>query len=467
MLARLYPQTLQQLEEALTNAWLQAHGVISCPSCQALIEKVPAASGPAACSCKASSSRASANSSSCRCAHKQQHRLRCSACSKDFCDACWSIPYHEGLNCEEAAAPHCVLCDALVLAAMDLQTSGLSTKQLRAEASTLGMDCSWCLERSELLAAYKRAKQTCDDCRPRLRQMCSRQLPCHHWCCGVRGSSRCLPCLQAGCAQQAASVGDGDCCFCWEPLVSAAVMQLACAAGHFVHLHCAQQRLKAGCPGPALTFDYLFCPLCGSGEGRSGNIQVMTAQPHLQHELLDTGLQQALQLREQVIKQAKARLKLLGAAREDAELLSPGGRFDGRPVDYALAKYTFFACSKCSLPYFGGLKECGAAQQPAAAQGYDPSELVCGSCSALASGNNCPEHGSAYVEYKCKYCCNAASWFCWGTTHMCSRCHDNPAQRHHTCPGPQLCGLKVPHPDPGTICCLGCAVCRSSSKDRV
>jgi hypothetical protein len=62
-------------------------------------------------------------------------------------------------------------------------------------------------------------------------------------------------------------------------------------------------------------------------------------------------------------------LKLLGAAREDAELLSPGGRFDGRPVDYALSKYTFFACNKCLLPYFAGLKECGAAQQPAAAPG--------------------------------------------------------------------------------------------------
>lgn len=320
-----------------TSCWLETFCVLlcaacSCPSCQALIEKVPAASGPAACTCKASSSRVS---SSCRCAHKQQHRLRCSACSKDFCDACWSIPYHEGLNCQEAAAPHCVLCDTLVLAAMDLQvssrfaslqpvacaahmlrplrhspycdvaslclsragpltccccrmsvllqTSGLSTKQLRAEASALGMDCSWCLERSELLAAYKRAKhvrqklhrpccppipvfvdccmiadccmlaagvdhsgcclfflapwtpglggaagvsirafyrplplavshnrpaaargrvQACDDCRPRLRQMCSRQLPCHHWCCGVRGSRRCLPCLQAGCEQQ-------------------------------------------------------------------------------------------------------------------------------------------------------------------------------------------------------------------------------------------------------------------------
>lgn len=73
--------------------------------------------------------------------------------------------------------------------------------------------------------------------------------------------------------------------------------------------------------------------------------------------------------REQVIKQAKARLKLLGAAREDAELLSPGGQYDGRPVDYALAKYTFFACNKCRLPYFGGLKACGTAQQPAGPQG--------------------------------------------------------------------------------------------------
>jgi hypothetical protein len=91
-----------------------------CPSCQALIEKVPAASGTVQCTCNAVSSSAH---SRCRCEHKQQHRLRCTACSKDFCDACWSIPYHEGLNCQEAAAPHCLLCDTLLLAAMDLQVS--------------------------------------------------------------------------------------------------------------------------------------------------------------------------------------------------------------------------------------------------------------------------------------------------------------------------------------------------------
>lgn len=64
------------------------------------------------------------------------------------------------------------------------------------------------------------------------------------------------------------------------------MVQLACPGGHFVHLNCAKQRLHVGCPGPALTFDYLFCPLCGSGkEGRCGNIQVMTAQPHLPCQL--------------------------------------------------------------------------------------------------------------------------------------------------------------------------------------
>jgi hypothetical protein len=52
-----------------------------------------------------------------------------------------------------------------------LQTSGLATKQLRAEATALGMDCSWCLERSELLEAFKRAKQV-----PGV--VCLHQMPC-------------------------------------------------------------------------------------------------------------------------------------------------------------------------------------------------------------------------------------------------------------------------------------------------
>eukprot|EP00878_Enallax_costatus_P037922 GHUV01043023.1.p1 GENE.GHUV01043023.1~~GHUV01043023.1.p1 ORF type:complete len:276 (+),score=59.39 GHUV01043023.1:1848-2675(+) len=216
------------------------------------------------------------------------------------------------------------------------------------------------------------AHQVCRGCRVQLSHMCSRQLPCGHWCCGVRGTTPCLPCLQPGCASQASAAGNGSCLFCFEPLSAGPVIELTCDAGHLVHLSCAKKRLQVGAPGPSLTFDFLFCPLCGSGkEGRCGNIQVMTAQPHLIHQQLQTELARPLELRDQVVQLAKSRLRLAGLAKQDQEL-QPGGKFDGRPVDYALAKYLFFECSKCHLPYFGGAKECGAGPQqqaPAGAQG--------------------------------------------------------------------------------------------------
>ena len=121
---------------------------------------MPPSNGAISCSCKpANGTPSSTSGSRCRCEHRQQHRYRCAACKQTFCDSCWATPYHEGLDCQEATAPHCPLCDSLVLEAADLQTGGLSTKQLRVEATTLGMNCSWCLERSELVDAFKRAKQ--------------------------------------------------------------------------------------------------------------------------------------------------------------------------------------------------------------------------------------------------------------------------------------------------------------------
>jgi hypothetical protein len=65
---------------------------------------------------------------------------------------------HDPLPCISIAPPR-MLCVNTCCIAAHLQTSGLSTKQLRSAATALGMDCSWCLERSELLAVYKRGKQ--------------------------------------------------------------------------------------------------------------------------------------------------------------------------------------------------------------------------------------------------------------------------------------------------------------------
>jgi hypothetical protein len=68
----------------------------------------------------------------------------------------------------------------------DGQTSRKSTHVL-----IIGADHSVCV-----------VLQVCEGCRPKLKQMCSKPLPCQHWCCATRGSSSCLPCLQAGCEHQ-------------------------------------------------------------------------------------------------------------------------------------------------------------------------------------------------------------------------------------------------------------------------
>eukprot|EP00854_Cymbomonas_tetramitiformis_P004736 gene4736-5792_t len=48
--------------------------------------------------------------------------------------------------------------------------------------------------------------------------------------------------------------------------------------------------------------------------------------------------------------------------------LEPGGRFEGRPGEYALGLFNFYHCSRCDNPYLGGARQCG----PAAGGGDPP-----------------------------------------------------------------------------------------------
>eukprot|EP00882_Tetradesmus_deserticola_P013032 GHRQ01013820.1.p1 GENE.GHRQ01013820.1~~GHRQ01013820.1.p1 ORF type:complete len:240 (+),score=72.01 GHRQ01013820.1:541-1260(+) len=99
--------------------------------------------------------------SSCQAQHSASNRYRCSLCSNSFCSGCRTVPYHAGLSCREAAAPCCPCCDVRVPDAAGAVTRGMSVRQLRDAASSLGADCSWCLERGELVSVYQRAVQVC------------------------------------------------------------------------------------------------------------------------------------------------------------------------------------------------------------------------------------------------------------------------------------------------------------------
>ncbi|KAJ8378388.1 hypothetical protein AAFF_G00242760 [Aldrovandia affinis] len=62
----------------------------------------------------------------------------------------------------------------------------------------------------------------------------------------------------------------------------------------------------------------------------------------------------------------------------------------------------------------------------------------------------CSKHGTDFLEYKCRYCCSVAVFFCFGMTHFCNACHDD-FQRMTSVPKEELphcpAGMK-PHASP-------------------
>ena len=99
-----------------------------------------------------------------------------------------------------------------------------------------------------------------------------------------------------------------------------------------------------------------------------------------------------------------------------------GGRYYQDPASYAMDRYAYYVCYKCQKAYYGGEARCDAQQ---AGEAFDPTELVCGGCSDVARAQMCPKHGTDFLEYKCRYCCSVAVFFCFGTTHFCKPCHDD------------------------------------------
>lgn len=130
-------------------------------------------------------------------------------------------------------------------------------------------------------------------------------------------------------------------------------------------------------------------------------------------------------------------------------------------------------CFKCEKAYFGGEARCDAELDDSG--NFNPQELICGSCSDVAQAQICPKHGTDFLEYKCRFCCSVAVYFCFGSTHFCNSCHEDfqrlvSTKDHPKCPvGPRgiplegdECPLHVVHPPTGEEFALGCGVCRNA-----
>ncbi|XP_041987793.1 E3 ubiquitin-protein ligase highwire [Aricia agestis] len=288
-------------------------------------------------------------------------------------------------------------------------------------------------------------------CQEHGREACARVLTCGHVCGGVRGERACLPCLFGCGADSLRQDADDMCMICFtDPLQAAPAIQLSC--GHVFHLHCCKKVLANKWIGPRITFSFAQCPIC---------------KEDMTHWTLEELLAPIRRLREEVRRKALMRLEYEGLAGGTRARTLPD------PATYAMERYAYYVCHKCGKAYFGGLARCEAESSG----WWEPAELVCGACSDVAGARTCPKHGADFLEYKCRYCCSVAVFFCFGTSHFCNACHDDfqrvtniPRHLLPQCPagpkGEQLpgssdeCPLHVQHPPTGEEFALGCGVCR-------
>ncbi|XP_053677390.1 E3 ubiquitin-protein ligase highwire [Anopheles nili] len=287
---------------------------------------------------------------------------------------------------------------------------------------------------------------------------------CGHACGGIINESQCLPCLVPNCQSEmdpgqygAAGTlprltqdGEDMCMICFtETLGTAPSIQLRC--GHVFHFHCCKTVLMRRWNGPRISFGFAQCPIC---------------KVDIEHPSLEPFLAAIVALRQDVKRKALMRLEYEGLAKAVTA--------DGTdPTRYAMERYAYYVCSQCGKAYYGGEARCDAEL----GENFNPQELVCGGCSDVSKAKMCPKHGMDFLEYKCRYCCSVAVFFCFGTTHFCDTCHDDfqrltnlPKGKLPRCPaGPKAtqltgeeCPLHVVHPPTGEEFALGCGICRNA-----
>jgi len=364
--------------------------------------------------------------------HRDEHRIRCRACDKDFCSSCFVIPYHLGHTCTEfknyKASRRCRFCAATLKESNTAPDAFYQPPALK----DVCIDC---------------------ECLRKRGSACEEMRDCGHPCAGIRGEKDHPPCIHPDCRPEDINQDNTEFCnICWvEDLGSAPCIRLHC--GHYFHHACVLKKIRGKWPSPQITFHFWDCPLC---------------KKKMQHPSIMGELGPFEKLEEQIKKKAQQRLAFEGLDK-DPSITDPAGRFHNRPVDFAMDRFAYYPCFKCGQPYFGGQRRCDAGNQN---QAFQAEELVCGGCSGV--GQECQLHGRDFIEHKCQYCCSVASWFCWGKTHFCDSCHTRQQRgdyitkyrkdQHPRCPGKAQCPLKLDHPPNGEPFVLGCIICRSHSQ---
>ena len=369
-----------------------------------------------------------------------KNRCRCGFCKKDFCKECNIMPYHLGKTCDEfkqhKIAKKCRFCDVEI------------------KGFNMGPDEDVCNNA---------------ECRQRYMISCKKKLKCGHKCFGVNQEKICPPCLDKECQNfggQFDQDKDAYCPICYtEGLGSSPIIVTSC--GHYMHYQCIKKRLETKWIGPKITFNHCMCPSCNKWFD-------IPNVPELQKMI-----EENKKLYESIKEMALKRLKFEDLDK-DPRLTDPNSPWFGKKVEFAMKRLSYYMCFVCKKPYFAGRRECGNdpnMNNDDPNKNYNPEDCVCGkdaNLSGVAGKTNCPKHGKDFIEYKCKFCCKIASWFCWGTTHFCEDCHKRQCNGDYVSKyskdrlpkcSKATCEVGGNHPPNGEEYALGCSICRNNAEN--
>lgn len=344
--------------------------------------------------------------------HKEQNRFRCRECDTEFCGNCQRNPYHEGYTCKQ-------------------YKTYLESKKCRYCHSSIDANSEFCKS---------------EECFEKSKIACTKTLQCGHPCCGLKNEEECLPCLVC-------SNKDEYCTICYtEKLEDAPCIKLECS--HIFHFKCIEEKIKRGWPGARITFGFLNCPQCNA---------IST------HPSLNTIMKPFLELKKKVEDKCMKRMEYLNLMKCDL-ITSKTSNFYNKPLEYAIHNFAYYPCYECKEPYFGGMRQCDQNLGDGNVD-FDPSHLICSQCSVKKSGSNanCEKHGTEFLMYKCRFCCNPSTWFCWGNTRFCDTCHSAQVQHRQLaskksselpkCLGVGKCPIGGNHAPNGEEYCIGCMLC--------
>jgi hypothetical protein len=222
-----------------------------------------------------------------------------------------------------------------------------------------------------------------------------------HFSISYHLDDKCLECLICDSKQSS----DDLCNICYvEELGQSACIKLF-DCGHIFHFDCVKNKISSKWPGSRITFNFMNCPLC--------NVK-------MNHPSIDSISKEINELNEKVKEMSLLRLKFENLQNSD-DIIKEDGKFYKNETGYSMYHFAYYQCYQCTKPYFGGMKRCENIER----DNFDPKELVCGSCVAKEFKNikECPTHKTEFIDFKCRYCCNIATFFCWGSTHFCDSCH--------------------------------------------